>query len=109
METLSRRRFLERAGAGSLALACLGSLPRAAQAAAEAVRPLKIVKVEAVRFRRDLRIQGISPNWTWVRLHTDSGLVGTGESCPTHDAHMGALEEIAGMVLGREATAIERL
>ena len=68
-QAISRRGFLGRAGAGALALAA--SLPKAAQAAADAVRPMKITKVEAVRFRRDLRIQGIAPNWTWVRLHTN--------------------------------------
>ena len=44
---------------------------------------MKITKVEAVRFRRDLRIQGLFPNWTWVRLHTDTGLIGIGESYPS--------------------------
>jgi len=106
-QAISRRGFLGRAGAGALALAA--SLPKAAQAAADAVRPMKITKVEAVRFRRDLRIQGIAPNWTWVRLHTDSGLVGTGESYPTHESHLGALKEIATMVLGKDPTVIERL
>ena len=104
---ISRRGFLGRAGAGAFALA--GALPKAAQAAAEAVRPMKITKVEAVRFRRDLRIQGIAPNWTWVRLHTDSGLIGHGESYPNHESHVSALKDLAGMILGKDPTAIERL
>lgn len=45
----------------------------------------------------------------WVRLHTDKGLVGTGESYPGHDAHVGALKELARFVLGKDATQIERL
>jgi len=54
---------------------------RHAQAAAEGVGPLKITKIEAVRFRSDLKlVPGIEPNWTWVRLHTDKGIVGLGES-----------------------------
>lgn len=97
----SRRGFLGIAGAGLLA--------GPARAAAEAVRPMKITKIEAVRFRRDLRIQGIAPNWTWVRLHTDSGLIGVGESYPTQEAHLGALKEIAGMIIGKDPTAIDRL
>src|SRR4051812_15255456 len=55
-------------------------LPLAARAAAESVGPMKITRVEAVRFRSDKLIQGIAPNWMWVRLHTDTGLVGIGES-----------------------------
>jgi len=90
----SRRDFLKTTGAAALAAA---------------VPPMKITKVEAVRFRRDLRIQGVAPNWTWVRLHTDNGLVGLGESYPGYDAHLGALKELAPMVLGRDPTRIDRL
>jgi len=95
---LTRRDFLKTTAAGSLA----------AEAAA-AVGPMKITKIEAVRFRPELRIQGITPNWMWVRLHTDTGIVGIGESYPGYDAHRGALKELAGYVLGKDPTAIERL
>src|SRR5205823_7914233 len=103
----SRRDFLKAAGA----LAAPGMLPwtARAQAAADAAGPMKITKVEAVRFREDLRIQGIAPNWMWVRLHTDKGIVGIGESYPGYDAHRGALKEIAPTVLGKDASQIERL
>jgi len=90
----SRRDFLKTTGAAALAAA---------------VPPMKITKIEAVRFRRDLRIQGVAPNWTWVRLHTDNGLVGLGESYPGYDAHLGALKELAPMLLGKDPTRIERL
>ena len=83
----SRRQFLKAAGAAVL--------PRQARAAAEAAGPMKITKLEAVRFRPDLLIQGIAPNWTWVRVHTDKGLVGIGESYPGYEAHRGALKELA--------------
>jgi galactonate dehydratase len=77
--------------------------------AAAAVGPMKITKIEAVRFRPDLRIQGLTPNWMWVRLHTDTGIVGIGESYPGYEAHRGALKELAGYILGKDPTAIERL
>jgi galactonate dehydratase len=80
-----------------------------AAALAAAVPPMKITKIEAVRFRRDLRIQGLAPNWIWVRLHTDTGLVGLGESYPGFEAHFGALKELAPSVLGRDPTRIDRL
>ncbi|MBM3812097.1 MAG: mandelate racemase/muconate lactonizing enzyme family protein [Acidimicrobiia bacterium] len=82
---------------------------------AEAVGPMKITKVEALRFRRDAKIPGldpawrIAPNWTWVRLHTDRGVTGVGESYPTQEAHIGALKELAPMLLGKDPTQIERL
>ena len=78
VQPVSRREFL-----GATAV-----LPLAAVRAAVAVGPMKITKVEAIRFRRDLAVQELSPNWTWVRLHTDAGLTGIGESYPTQEAHM---------------------
>jgi L-alanine-DL-glutamate epimerase-like enolase superfamily enzyme len=80
-----------------------------ADRAAAAVGPMKIVKVEAVRFRPEIRVQGVSPNWTWVRLHTDTGIIGLGESYPNHTANLGALKTLAPMLLGKDPTQIERL
>ena len=53
-----------------------------ARVAAQRVGPLKITKIEAVRLNRILRIQGISPDWTSVRLHTDQGVAGIGNRIP---------------------------
>jgi L-alanine-DL-glutamate epimerase-like enolase superfamily enzyme len=82
---------------------------RQAEVAAAAVGPMKITKVEAVRFNPEIRLQGVSPNWTWVRLHTDTGIVGLGESYPNHNANLGALKTLAPMLLGKDPTQIERL
>ena len=95
----SRREFLFRAAA----------LPLAAFQAARAAGPMKITKIEFIRFRRELRIKDVSPNWFWVRLTTDSGLTGIGESYPGTEAHLGALKEIAPYVIGKDPTQIERL
>ena len=70
---------------------------------------MKITKVEAVRFWSERLIRGIAPNWMWVRLHTDKGLAGTGESHPGSDAHRGALSEVAPVMLGEDARKIDRL
>jgi len=70
---------------------------------------MKITKVEAIRFRRELRIQDLYPNWFWVRLHTDAGITGIGESYPGTEAHLGALKEMADLVIGKDPTRIERL
>jgi galactonate dehydratase len=95
---IARREFLGMLGAGTTATC-----------AAQASGPLKITKVEAVRFRRDLRIQGLSPNWFWLRLHTDAGISGIGETYPGTEAHLGALKELAGLMIGKDAAQIERL
>jgi L-alanine-DL-glutamate epimerase-like enolase superfamily enzyme len=87
----TRRDFLKTAGAGAVSGAALWT--KEAQAAADGVGPMKITKIDAVRFRQDLKIQGIAPNWMWVRLHTDKGIVGLGESYPGYEAHRGARKD----------------
>ena len=44
-----------------------------------------------------------------MRLHTDKGIIGIGESYPGYEAHRGALKEIAPTVLGKDPTRIDRL
>ncbi len=80
-----------------------------AQRAASAAGPMKITKIEMVRVRKDLRIHDVSPNWTWVLLHTDQGVTGIGESYPSQDANHGALKELAPLLLGKDPTNIERI
>jgi L-alanine-DL-glutamate epimerase-like enolase superfamily enzyme len=109
MKRDTRRDFLRRAAVTPLALPAVVPWTTEARAAAGQVGPLKITAIDAVRFRRSLRIQDVSPNWFWVRLHTSAGIYGLGESYPGDDAHMGALKEMAGTILGRDATQIERL
>jgi L-alanine-DL-glutamate epimerase-like enolase superfamily enzyme len=108
---MDRRAFLSAAGAGSLAILGTGLATPEARAAAERVGPLKITEIEAVRFRQDLRIQGIAPDWTWVRLHTDQGITGIGESYSGagHESHVAVLRAFAGMILGKDAADIDRL
>lgn len=106
---MTRRDFFNTTAAGSLAAAGMGTWTQQAQAAAAAVGPMKITKIEAVRFRPDLRVQGVSPNWMWVRLHTNTGIVGIGESYPGYETHRGALKELSGVILGKDATQIDRL
>jgi L-alanine-DL-glutamate epimerase-like enolase superfamily enzyme len=101
---LSRRDLLSKAAMAAGAL-----WTRQALDAADGAGPMKITKVDAVRFKRDLRFHGVSPNWTWVRLHTDKGLVGIGESYPTQEAHIGAIKELAPMLIGKDPTRIERM
>src|SRR5579862_5804533 len=98
---ISRRELLKATAAGSLAAAGMGTWTTQAQAAAEGVGPMKITKIEAVRFLDNLRlVEGIEPNWMWVRLTTDKGVTGLGESYPGYEAHRGALKELAPLVLG---------
>jgi L-alanine-DL-glutamate epimerase-like enolase superfamily enzyme len=50
------------------------------------------------------------PHWTWVRLHTDSGLTGVGETYPNNAAEATYIhEQMAPRLKGREPRDIERI
>jgi len=50
------------------------------------------------------------PNWVWVRVHTDSGLVGLGETYPRTEVEATLVHSsVAGMLLGRDPRDIERI
>lgn len=100
---LPRRDFLRRMG-----LPAFGFSPLAA-AALRAAAPVKITGIEFIRFRNDLQIKDVRPNWFWVRLHTDAGVSGIGESYPGTEAHRGALKDLASYVIGKDPARIERL
>jgi L-alanine-DL-glutamate epimerase-like enolase superfamily enzyme len=87
----------------------LASLPPLAASALRAAAPVKITKIEFIRFRSDLQIKDVRPNWFWVRLHTDAGITGIGESYPGTEAHSGALKDLAPYLIGKDPTRIERL
>ena len=103
----SRRAFLRQAGAGSLAVAATGILPETTLKAIAATEPMKVTRIEAVTFRGDLRIGGGSggngaTEWLWVRLHTNNGLIGTGETYPYSRGEIGALKDYASQIMGRD-------
>ena len=109
----SRRSFLKHTGIGSLAALGRGSLAAATRAAIDNTEPMKITRVDAITFRKDLHIGGGSggredgAEFWWVRLHTDKGIVGTGETYPFPQAEIGALKEHAGLILGRDPRDID--
>jgi L-alanine-DL-glutamate epimerase-like enolase superfamily enzyme len=86
--------------------------PAAIKAAQAASEPMKVTRIEAVTFRDDLRIGGGSggngaTEFFWVRLHTDKGIIGTGETYPYSSAEIGALKDYASQILGRDPRDID--
>jgi len=103
----TRRSFLHHAGVGSLA-----ALASPLWAAINNTEPMKITRIDAVTFRRDIRIGGGSggsdrAEWCWVRLHTDKGLIGTGETYPFHEGEIGALKDYSRRIMGRDPRDID--
>src|SRR5439155_11547473 len=111
--SLSRRIFLKHTG--SVSLAALGStaLPSATRAVIDNTEPMKITRIDAVTFRKDLHIGGGSGStedgaeFWWVQLHTDKGIIGMGETYPYAQAEIGALKEHARVILGRDPRDID--
>lgn len=105
---MTRRMFLKQAGAGSLA----AMLPATLLAAIDNTEPMKITQIYAVTFRKDLHIGGDSggsdgAEFWWVRLHTDKGIVGTGETYPFQQGEIGALKDHSRRLLGRDPRDID--
>ncbi len=94
-----RRDFIKKAGLLSLA-ACSGPvLSPLWQAKAAQQDDLKITKLEAVRFKNG--------HWTWIKLYTNQGIVGVGETYPLTNAQMGAVRDLAEMLIGKDPRNIE--
>jgi L-alanine-DL-glutamate epimerase-like enolase superfamily enzyme len=94
--------LLAQAGAGSLAWL----------AAAESTGPMKVIRIDAVTFRKGIRVGGNpggseGAEFCWVRLTTDSGLVGTGETYPFSQGEIGALRDYSRRILGRDPRDID--
>jgi galactonate dehydratase len=111
----TRRKFLEQAGAGSLAAMGMTTVPPTVAESINRTDSMKITKIEAVTFRRDLHIGGGSGSWDdgaeffWVRLHTDKGLIGTGETYPWDRGQVGALKDYSRnlSLIGRDPRDVD--
>src|SRR5271157_1477665 len=108
----TRRSFFQT----GLGMAAAGAvLPAPLRAAIDNSQPMKVTQIEAITFREDLHIGGGSgsPNdgaeFMWVRLHTDRGIVGTGETYPFSHSQVGALKDHARQIMGRDPRDVDGL
>jgi galactonate dehydratase len=109
---MKRRHFLASAARSGLGLWSLSLLPAAAQAALRDSSDLRITKIETVRFNPKLRVAGAGIQWMWLRLHTNRGYIGTGETYPFNEASEAAIRDLqwhswAGKLLGANPLEIE--
>ena len=111
---MNRRGFVKRAGISALAVLGTRTWPESLQAALGNAEPLKITRIDAVTFREGIHIGGGSggsdgAEFLWVRLHTDQGLIGTGETYPFTQGEAGALRDYSRLVIGQNPCDIEGL
>ena len=110
---MNRRNFMQKTATGAVGLMGLNMLgPLGLQAMADAPT-LSITKIETVRFSKDLKVGGSGVQWMWVRLHTNIGIIGTGETYPFNEASSSAVKDLewhswAGKLIGTNPLEIEQ-
>ena len=110
----SRREFLKTAAFGSFITFGAGMITSDVLAALESIDSMKITKIEAIRFSDKIRIGGGSggsgkAEFCWVRLHTDRGIIGTGETYPFSNGELGTLKDYADDIIGKDPRDIDGL
>ena len=93
----------------SFCRAILGSplLARYSAAASQAA-PLKVTAVETAYWnsRQDAPFW---PHWVWVKIMTDAGVFGIGETYPQNSDDAAAIHRIAASLIGKDPRDIERI
>lgn len=101
---MDRRSFLP-----YLATPALLNLHPAAAELARSAPPMKVTRIETTYFRAGVDLPW-KPNWVWVRVYTDTGLFGLGETYPRNEAEASIIHTtIVGRLLGRDPRDIERI
>lgn len=71
---------------------------------------MKITRIETIVYSRGVTVHAGRISWLWVRIHTDTGLVGLGETYPAGETCEAVVRtQLAPVLLGRDARQIERL
>src|SRR5215470_786706 len=70
---------------------------------------MKITAVETSHLSRGIMVHAGPIQWLWVRIHTDEGLVGLGETYPSVLAEKAVVQRLAPLLLGRNPLEIDRL
>jgi L-alanine-DL-glutamate epimerase-like enolase superfamily enzyme len=71
---------------------------------------MKITAVETIYIPRGVTVHVGAITYLWVRIHTDEGIIGLGESYPNAEAEAAIVHSrLAAVLLGRDPSAIDRL
>jgi galactonate dehydratase len=71
---------------------------------------MKITRIETIHLSKGITVHAGPVNWLWVRIHTDEGLVGLGETYPHPEVEQAVIHRsLAPVLLGRNPLSIDRL
>lgn len=119
-EGISRRQVLKGLGMSAFAvpflrLADLNSMFSNSLVQTVSAKQMKITKVECIHFNEKLKIGGGSggsgsTEFCWIRIHTDSGIIGIGETYPSVNGELGSLKDLAAeYLIGEDPRDIEKI
>lgn len=71
---------------------------------------MKITSIETIRLAKGVKVHAGPIGWLWVRVHTDEGITGLGESYPHPGAEEAViLDRLAPVLMGRDPREIDSL
>ena len=71
---------------------------------------MKIIAIETIYLSRGITVHQGPIQWLWVRIHTDAGITGLGETYPWPEAEAAVIRRsLAPLLLGRDPLQIDRL
>jgi len=71
---------------------------------------MKITRIDTLHLSPKSWVHQGQIGWTWVRVHTDEGIIGTGETYPTPATEVAVVHgPLAAVLLGQNPLGIERL
>jgi L-alanine-DL-glutamate epimerase-like enolase superfamily enzyme len=71
---------------------------------------MKITAIETIHLSRGITVHAGPVQWLWVRIHTDEGITGLGETYPRPETEKAVvLGALAPVLLGRDPSCIDRL
>jgi len=73
------------------------------------MRLVKITAIETLYLSRGITVHAGAIQWLWVRIHTDEGITGLGETYPHPESEAAAVHRLAPVLLGRDPRQIDRL
>ena len=71
---------------------------------------MRITAIETILYRTGVVVHAGRVAWLWVRIHTDEGVIGLGETFPSGDAERAVIERhLAHLLIGKDPRNIEHL
>ncbi len=71
---------------------------------------MKITALETLVYSTGVVVHAGRVGWLWVRIHTDEGVIGLGETYPSGEGERAIVEKhLAPLLIGKDPRDIERL